>query len=220
MGAAGKLFKLFKKNGVRERFTKIFQENLFEGQESVSGRGSDLTQTRVIRQQLPELVAEFGVKHFIDAPCGDFFWMKEVNLPVQRYTGIDIVEGLIEANQRKYANAHINFACLNIITDKLPVADIIFCRDCLVHLNYEQAFKAIRNFHRSKTTYLLTTTFSDRTQNVDLGEKDMCRTLNLQLPPFNFPKPIRVINENCTEGDGNFADKSLGLWKLADLSIH
>jgi hypothetical protein len=146
--------------------------------------------------------------------------MKEVNLPVQRYTGIDIVEGLIEANQRKYANAQINFACLDIITDKLPAADVIFCRDCLVHLNFEQARKAIRNFQRSQATYLLTTTFTDRTQNVDLGEKDMWRTLNLQLPPFNFPRPIRVINENCTEGDGNFADKSLGLWKLADLSIH
>jgi hypothetical protein len=41
--------------------------------------------------------------------------------------------------------------------------------------------------------------------------------LNLQLPPFNFPAPLRLIEENCTEDGGKYADKSLGLWRLSDL---
>jgi hypothetical protein len=32
-----------------------------------------------------------------------------------------------------------------------------------------------------------------------------------------LPPPILVINENCTEHDGQYAHKSLGLWKIADL---
>ena len=35
--------------------------------------------------------------------------------------------------------------------------------------------------------------------------------------PFNFPPPLRLVNENCTEGDGAYGDKCLGLWRLADL---
>ena len=46
------------------------------------------------------------------------------------------------------------------------------------------------------------------------------RTLNFNLPPFDFPEPMLVINEKCTEADGAFKDKSLGVWRLADLPLH
>jgi hypothetical protein len=35
------------------------------------------------------------------------------------------------------------------------------------------------------------------------------------LPPFSFPKPIKVINEGCPER--GYSDKSLGLWRIAEL---
>jgi glycosyltransferase involved in cell wall biosynthesis len=41
--------------------------------------------------------------------------------------------------------------------------------------------------------------------------------LNLMAPPFNFPPPIQLLNEQCTEDNGNYIDKSLALWKLDDL---
>jgi hypothetical protein len=40
----------------------------------------------------------------------------------------------------------------------------------------------------------------------------------MELAPFNFPPPIELINEGCTEGDNLFADKSIGLWRLQDIS--
>jgi hypothetical protein len=66
---------------------------------------------------------------------------------------------------------------------------------------------------------LLTTTYTDRRKNVDLFGKDIWRTLNLQLAPFHFPPPLKIINENSTEVDGNFSDKCLGLWLLDDIII-
>jgi hypothetical protein len=202
---------------VKEKFTKIFENNVFEGVESVSGRGSDLSQTEIIRREIPLLLKDLGVKRMIDAPCGDFFWMKEVPLPVEKYIGIDIVEAIIDSNNAKYADGQREFRSLNIITDALPPAELVLCRDCLVHLNFDQALKAIRNFKRSKITYLLTTTFTDRNANVDLGEGDIWRTLNLQRAPFNFPAPLKLINEGCTEGDNKFGDKSLALWKIDEI---
>ncbi len=50
----------------------------------------------------------------------------------------------------------------------------------------------------------------------DIG-KGLWRTLNLEIHPFHFPKPITVINEHCTEGNGEYSDKSLELWLLEDI---
>jgi hypothetical protein len=104
--------------------------------------------------------------------------------------------------------------CLDLAKDLLPQADIIFCRDCLVHLTYDEIRKVIANFKRSNSTYLLTTTFTDRRNNIDLVVQHIWRPLNLEMPPFNFPKPLKLINEKCTENDNRYNDKSLGLWRL------
>lgn len=205
---------------LREKFSKIYLNNTFRGNESRSGAGSDLIQTAVIRDELPKLINELGIKSFIDAPCGDWFWMKEAPLDVESYIGIDIVEKLVESNNQQFGTTSQKFLCLNIAEDELPKADLIFCRDCLVHLNYDDIYKVITNFKRSQSRYLLTTTFTDRSKNVDLIGKDIWRTLNLQLAPFNFPPPLMLINENCTEVDGRFADKCLGLWQLDDLVVN
>ena len=43
------------------------------------------------------------------------------------------------------------------------------------------------------------------------------RTLNLSLKPFSFPPPLALIDEQCSEGEGEFRDKCLGLWRIKDL---
>jgi len=215
-----KIFSAKQAVNLREKFSKIYLNNTFRGNESRSGAGSDLVQTAVIRDELPKLINELGIKSFIDAPCGDWFWMKEAPLDVENYIGIDIVEKLVESNTQQFGTPSQKFLCLNIAEDELPKADLIFCRDCLVHLNYDDIYKVITNFKRSQSRYLLTTTFTDRSKNVDLLGKDIWRTLNLQLAPFNFPPPLMLINENCTEVDGRFTDKCLGLWRLDDLVVN
>ena len=123
---------------------------------------------------------------------------------------------MIEKNSRQFGNEKISFQCANLADSDLPKVDVIFSRDCLVHLSFEDALKIIDNFKRSGSKYLLTTTFTSRTENKDLGNS-FWRALNKQLAPFNFPEPIKVINEHCTEGNGLFKDKSLGLWLLEDI---
>jgi glycosyltransferase involved in cell wall biosynthesis len=204
---------------VRARFSKIYTDNIFGSDESRSGGGSTLLQTEKLRGELPRLLTDIGADSLVDAPCGDFNWMRHTELGIAKYIGVDIVEDLIADDQRRYGDTRRGFMCLDIIRDKLPQADVILCRDCLVHLTFEQALNAISNFRRSGTTYLLTTTFTDRTANVDLLGSDIWRTLNLERAPFNFPPPLRLINENCTEGDGAYGDKCLGLWRLADLTV-
>src|SRR5665648_506237 len=103
--------------------------------------------------------------------------------------------------------------CKNIVSDKLPKADLILIRDCWVHLSNSDIFLCINNLKHNNIKYLLTTSFTNRKSNNELD--DIWRPLNLELSPFNFPKPIELINENCTEEDGLYSDKSLLLWEIS-----
>lgn len=209
------MVRLGKRYPLQEHFSRIYQENIFGGEESRSGEGSSLTQTEKLRQDLPGLFRELGIKNLLDAPCGDFHWMRHVNLGQISYLGIDIVSELIEANRAAYGDALRAFDHLNLINDVLPAVNLILCRDCLVHLSNADVKKALTNFKNSGSSYLLTTTFANQTENKDL--RGCWRPLNLEKPPFNLPKPLRLINEGCTECNGAYADKCLGLWRLEDI---
>jgi hypothetical protein len=198
-------------------FRTIYQQNIWAkiagNLASRSGGGSDLIQTQVIRVELPKLVQKYNIKTFLDAPCGDFFWMKEVPLGCH-YLGIDIVDELIENNQQIYGD---KFKRLDLTNDPLPQVDLIFCRDCLVHLPYELIKKALLNFKRSGSTYLLTTTYPG-INNHDMSlHTHGWRPLDLRKPPFSFPLPLELIDEKSTRTEDRL--KALGLWKLSDLNV-
>jgi hypothetical protein len=197
-------------------FREIYERNGWAGAESVSGQGSDDVQTRRIREELPRLWERRGVRHLVDAPCGDFRWMRTIVQHLEGYTGLDIVEPLIAGNARTHGTDRVRFAVADVIRDPLPAADMILCRDCLVHLSFDDVRAALANMRRSGTGYLLTTTFPAVTKNRNIATGDW-RPLNLRLPPFDFPEPVELINEECTEFGGRYADKSLGLWRLAEL---
>jgi glycosyltransferase involved in cell wall biosynthesis len=198
-------------------FERIFRDNASIGDESVSGPGSSLAQTGEIRHGLPHLLQSVKARSLLDAPCGDFNWMKHVELGVEQYIGIDIVPELVARNQRTFSGNKRRFIRANIIHDDLPRTDVIFCRDCLVHLSFHDIQHTLQNFKRSGATYVLTTSFPKLTANVDIVTGDW-RPLNLQLKPFNFPMPLRMMVEGCTEAGGRYADKSLALWRLSDVT--
>jgi hypothetical protein len=145
-------------------------------------------------------------------PCGDFAWMRHLRADVQ-YIGGDVLPELAQANQRQWGGPTRRFLTIDMLKDDLPAADLLLCRDCLVHFSFADAAAALRNAGRSRCSWLLTTTFPNCTANEDIVTGDW-RPLNLQLPPFDLPVPELLIDERCTEADGTFADKSLGLWRI------
>ena len=198
-------------------FSRIYASNKWEGKGSISGPGSDVDQTRILVEELPRLLANFDVRTMLDIPCGDFHWMRNVRLEKIDYTGADIVGELIERNTQGYESDSIHFRNLDLIKDRLPAVDLILCRDCLVHLSFKDLWSALLNVCSSGAIYLLATTFTRRTENQDIVTGHW-RRLNLQVAPFMLPPPLAILNEGCTEGGGENDDKSLGLWKIADIA--
>lgn len=201
---------------LRQKFEYIYEENVWGSPESVSGLGSSVTATASLRRQLSELCNRFQVRSLVDAPCGDFFWMSAAALPIDSYLGIDIVESLIAKNRKLYSGKGVSFEAGDLTTIELPSCDLILCRDCLVHLTFENIRQVLSNFVGSHSKYLLTTTFPDNDVNIDIENGDW-RMLNLQKEPFAFPSPTLLLNEQCDEVNGAYGDKSLGLWELQQL---
>jgi hypothetical protein len=199
-----------------EVFRDIHRRRHWGGGEPVSGAGAAPDQAREIRRALPGLLRELGVATLLDLPCGDYGWMRSLDLPVTRYLGADLLPELIEPLAAALGDDRHEFLVLDLIRDRLPRADLLLCRDCLVHLSYDDIRRALTNVVRSGIPRLLTTTFPGGGPNEDIVTGDW-RVLDLQAAPFRLPAPVRILNEGCTEGGGAFADKSLGLWRVEDL---
>lgn len=205
----------FEGKSTKETFTLIHDINYWNGGESISGGGSDPLYTSVIIKQIALLLKELEIKSILDLPCGDFIWMQKVDLNNCDYIGADIVDELIISNNEKYFDKkNVEFRVLDLLKDELPISDIIINRDCLVHLAFNDIFKALKNIKKTKSKYLLTTTFTKETENKDITTGDW-RRLNLELLPFNFPEPKQILNEGLTI-EGN-EDKSLALWLIEDI---
>ena len=201
-------------------FAPFYTEKRWGGGETVSGPGSTLERTVKLRSELPILLEEIGARTLLDAPCGDFNWMKHTRLSLKQcldqYWGVDVVPELIARNQSLYGNDRTRFLLLDLTRDELPRVDVILCRDCFIHFSDRHIAAAIKNFKRSRSTYLLTNTYPDWRRNENIRTGDF-RHLNLLLPPFNFPSPLRQIEEKSPEERTQFFGKTLALWELADL---
>jgi hypothetical protein len=157
----------------------------------------------------------------LDLPCGDFHWMAQVSLPVRQYIGADIVEPLIAKNQAAFGRlggasgeTAREFRVIDLSKDPLPRVDLLFCRDCLMHLSEELIVPCLDNICRAEITWLLTTTY-EGTQNRAIRTGDWF-PINLTADPYTFPAPLRKLDDWIPP----FDRRHLALWKIADLKAH
>jgi hypothetical protein len=194
---------------LRDRFTRVFYENLWLDPESVSGPGSRRDSPCVL-QSITALHVAREKTNFVsmnDIPCGDFNWIDMFlkGVPDVRYRGFDIVPGLIERNQ--FLHAEYEFDVLDITSTPPPYADLIFSKDLLNHLTYEDIRSALINMKKSDSVYLLVTNNFGHI-NIELGANagNASRHFDLCAEPFNFPQPI-------------WRDDYIGLWRFSEINL-
>jgi SAM-dependent methyltransferase len=193
-------------------FEKAYATDIWGSAESKSGSGSELGATETLRSYLPDLFTRLKVERFLDAPCGDWNWMRHVDLSRVDYCGADVVPGVVARNQELFSRAGVRFVQADLTKDDLPRADFILCRDCWVHLSFQDIAAVLENFRRSGATWLLVSNSPDTRKNVNKFTGLSWRHLNLSLAPFHFPPALEARKDH--HSDVLFY---ISLWHIKDL---
>ena len=199
------LKKVLQLDNYGDRFQEIYLKRLWGDGASSSGYGSTLDATLAIRGWLINNIPKLSIKKIVDAPCGDFFWMKDVISKVEvEYHGYDIVPELIKSNLDNYSSENVKFSVGDICQDQLPECDILLVRDCLFHLSFNDVSRFLQNIQHVKFKFLVTTNFivDGNFINKDIKTGDY-RAISLFDSPFNFPEN-EVKERICENLDGEF----------------
>jgi SAM-dependent methyltransferase len=177
----------------KARFEEIYRLHSWSGQ-SRSGPGSDpanLGQYKRFVDQLLRKIGNGAKLDVIDLGCGDFSSSRCLDFDVIRqYTGVDIVEEVINANRATWGDSSRRFECLDILEEEIPRADVILIKDVLQHLS-NAAIKEIVRKALSVCSHLIIT--NDRKKLIHEG------TI-LGLPVWRGLRKMGVLNENIDNG--------------------
>lgn len=184
----------------QEKFSEIHRVNFWGNKETVSGPGSNLKNTSDTIYNLNKIIKNYNIKSILDAPCGDFFWMKKVlskNLNL-KYCGIDIVEEIIKQNKKKYSSSNIKFFKKDIIFNLIPESDLIICRDLLIHLSNKDIKAFLLNLKSSNFKYLLIGGYESNIYQINNNEIKTgdFRQINIFKNPINFSRKFTLKFED------------------------
>ena len=199
------------KSNTAEAFTKIYDEKIWGDEGLGSGVGSTKENAEGAVYALRMILYKYGIFKLLDAPCGalawtvDFIKQIKIEIPCFTYTGVDIVSSVIESNKKIFlGDNNVNFYCqdLSDANQLLPVGhDMILSRDALQHLSMDLIKSTLINYCRSNTTYLLVGSYisakKNKNKNIRVG---LAFSINLLLPPFNFPNPLEAFDERTRDG--------------------
>ena len=201
----------------KERFTLFYKNSYWKPVigGSLSGSGSSKEATDIIKDELINFIDKYSIKSMLDIPCGDWHWMSDIDLNGVEYIGGDIVKDIIDSNSEKFSSNKTKFFEIDIINDNLPKVDLVFVRDCFVHLEYDDIVKALKNISASGSKYLVSTTFPGHKINGVIVNKDRWRKLNLTKAPFLLTKELELLPDMGNSHIDN--DKYMGVWLIDNM---
>ena len=152
-------------------FDKVFDNNLWNGEQSRSGPGSEGICANDKILCLKFILQKFNIKSIVDIGCGDMFWMKDLiveNSDVISYIGVDVSHSVIKENKRKAFPDHIQFKHTTEIDFERVEADSFIAFDVFGHMLHEEIVELLKRIIKSNVKYLIVT---DRmNSNLDIGK--------------------------------------------------
>lgn len=175
---------------------------------SISGFGSTLDATCLIRPALERFLGDLQIRTIFDAPCGDYNWMRHVAF-AGTYIGGDIVRSVVASLNEEFRGSP-QFVNFDITKDQFPEADAWLCRACMQHLSDAEIIQALDNFRRSRVKIALLSN-SRLASNYDI-KSGGSRMVDLTKAPFDLPRPRWTLPDNpCGES------RHVGVWYREDL---
>lgn len=181
-------------NSIEFIFSTIYANNSWGCKESRSGPAASLDRTASLRAALPEIFSQLKIQSILDCGCGDWNWMKTVDLSGIKYIGCDIVPELIEQLQLNYSSSSVNFQVLNILHDPPDTADLWLARDLVCLFSNKDIWTFFQKFIESGSNYLAITSIDENEPYQDTFT-GAWTPLNLLTDPFNMPEPVMRIED-------------------------
>jgi len=183
--------------------TSIF-ENIYENKKwginfanmGSSGPGSHISQVKEYMLILQEFLDNNNVKSVIDIGCGDFQFMRHMNLKNVQYTGIDCVEKLIIFNKKHFEKENITFLHRELSEHEFDFAELYLIKDVLQHLSNDIICDFLDYIVIQKLAkYIIITNCSNQDfDNQDVESIGQTRPLNAKLFPLKKYNPV-VLKE-------------------------
>lgn len=172
--------------------------------------GSRPDATRTVRAGLMDAFDDMGARSLLDLACGGSDWLRPEETPLDQYIGIDFIPEAIGPLKDKYsANKRIEYRLQDIRRSPLPSCDAVLARDCFTHFSYRDIVDSLRNIKNSGARYLFVSHYKDIEKNLGVKAKQgSWNRLDLTLPPYSFPEPLRIIDDLPKRG------KFLGVWRV------
>ncbi len=199
---------------IKEAMQQVYSEHLWGGDEFdfYSGEGSHAIG---LIEPYVEAVVSFLTNFeepisVCDLGCGDFnVGMKLVEY-TQKYVAIDIVPELVDRNKKLFEQDNLEFRCLDIAKDALPVADCAIVKQVLQHLSNKEVQQVVEKLQNYK--YVLLTEHVPEGEfeaNLDIISGQGTRLkknsgINLLASPFNLKvkEERELLSINLEEGKG------------------
>ena len=169
-------------------FENIYKNSIWNNGNSnipLSGPGSTLENTKVYSTVLTKFIYDNSCKSVLDLGCGDLTWIPKTiffNDDSIKYTGIDIVQSLINSHLLKFPKKH--FLCKDISTcNDFDNVDIIIIRDVIFHLKNKDILSIFENI-KNKFKFLIITSCNNDI-NTDNFNQWHFAMKNILIGPFN-----------------------------------
>lgn len=137
---------------------------------------------------------EKQIKTVVDLGCGDWQFSKTIDWKDIQYKGFDVVEGVIQQNQKLYGKKNISFIHADATSYDLPAADLLICKEVLQHLPFKDIFSILSQIKKYKYCLILNDvdpiTLSQVNSDIRRGHY---RALDLTQAPF-YLKGRKVLS--------------------------
>ncbi len=196
-----KLFKFGQKKSLRNVFNKVYERKKWGDDIGpfYSGSGSQPRYAQPYCEFISEIITTEAKSlttdklRVIDLGCGDFQVGNILTnlLADIDYTGVDVVDDLINHNNKTFANDRIRFQRLDITQDPLPAGEVVLIRQVLQHLSNQDIANVLDQIKPYKLA-LITEQFPAKLKKVNVDIRSGHHTRRklksgvcLDQPPFS-----------------------------------
>lgn len=185
------------KNSSEEVFTNIYEKGIWGGK-WFSGGGSKVEGSAPYMKLLQEFLKKYEIKTVVDIGCGDWLFSRHMDWTGIQYTGYDVVDHIIEVNQKQFASNNIVFKKADCLSDYIQGGDLLLCKEVLQHLTNDDVHYFIKNII-PKFHYCLIVNQIDRiTKSSDNPDQARggTRPIDLTKAPFSVKGKVVLIYES------------------------